>query len=33
MKALIKTWWFWAILVVVFIAVYAGTKHYEATKK
>ncbi len=33
MMEVIKLWWFWAILVLVFAAVYMGTKYYCATKK
>jgi|GEM_PF-6049336 len=29
MAALVKTWWFWAILVAVFLIVFFVTKHYN----
>lgn len=29
MVALLKTWWFWLILILVFLAVYFVTKHYS----
>lgn len=32
MMELIKTWWFWAILILVFAAVFMATKYYFATK-